>query len=513
MTSTPSTPCTRPSPSTTAPSWTGLRSRSLSASRRDSSLRTVRTGWRSPPRSHATGRPASSRTSAKGRPLSTGRSSTSPTRVSARRLSARSAPTKSSTNVVGGRHQQLRRRRVLGQHAALLEHRDAVAQLDRLVDVVGDEDDRLADALLQAQELVLQALAVDRVDGAERLVHEHQRRVGGQGARHAHALALAAGELRGVAVARLGRVEADELDAARRRARGCARAASPAPAGRWRCCRRSSGAGTGRSAGSRSRSRGAARRAARAHRHAAERMSPLVISIMRLTRRMAVVLPQPDGPDEDADLAGRDLEAQVLDRRLVRPLVGLGDVAELEGRRLRVRRRPLGLGGGGVFTEEVPGGGSDGSERCRAGYPVAGQTPAAAARVGVRGVLERVVERRQRLVEPERRGDQPVGEPRVLGQQRAVEVGADHVCRARTPSKPERARVAVARAARGRAAAAPAPRCVRPPWFSKPARTRGRQARQLDLDGDVADQSRAVARARCAGRRARRPGSRSSPSS
>jgi hypothetical protein len=25
-------------------------------------------------------------------------------------------------------------------------------------------------------------------------------------------------------------------------------------------------------------------------------MSPLVISIMRLTRRMAVVLPQPDGP-------------------------------------------------------------------------------------------------------------------------------------------------------------------------------------------------------------------------
>ena len=39
------------------------------------------------------------------------------------------------------------------------------------------------------------------------------------------------------------------------------------------------------------------------------RMSPLVISIMRLTIRIAVVLPQPDGPDEHADLAGRDLEA------------------------------------------------------------------------------------------------------------------------------------------------------------------------------------------------------------
>ena len=71
------------------------------------------------------------------------------------------------------------------------EHGDAVAELDRLVDVVGDEDDRLADLLLQAQQLVLQALAVDRVDRAERLVHQHQRRVGGQGAGHAHALALA----------------------------------------------------------------------------------------------------------------------------------------------------------------------------------------------------------------------------------------------------------------------------------------------------------------------------------
>ena len=40
--------------------------------------------------------------------------------LSARRLSARSAPTKSSTNSSAGLHQQLRRRRVLGQHAARL---------------------------------------------------------------------------------------------------------------------------------------------------------------------------------------------------------------------------------------------------------------------------------------------------------------------------------------------------------------------------------------------------------
>ena len=138
--------------------------------------------------------------------------STSRTRWSASRLSARSAPTKSSTNAVGRVHQQLRRRRVLGELAAALHDRDAVAHLDRLVDVVGDEHDRLADLALEPQELVLEPLAVDRVDRAERLVHQHQRRVNGQRPRHADALALAAGELGGVAVARLVRVEADQLE-------------------------------------------------------------------------------------------------------------------------------------------------------------------------------------------------------------------------------------------------------------------------------------------------------------
>ena len=72
----------------------------------------------------------------------------------------------------------------------------------------------------------------------------------------------------------------------------------------------------------------------------------------------------------------------------------------------------------------------------------------------------------------ERRRDQPVGEPRVLRQQRAVQVGADdgpadHALDA------GRARVAVARAARGPSGCSAAPRYVRPPWFSNPASTRG----------------------------------------
>ena len=119
--------------------------------------------------------------------------------------------------------------------------------------------------------------------------------------------------------------------------------------------------------------------------------------------------------------------------------------------------------------------------------------PGGAPRGRVGGVLERVVERRELRRRPvQRRGGQPVGEPGVLGQQRAVEVGADDraVRPPRTPSKPERPSLPWPFRTRpsGRS---PAPSRVRPPWFSKPARTRGR-AVEVDLDRDVADQPRAV---------------------
>jgi hypothetical protein len=63
-----------------------------------------------------------------------------------------------------------------------------------------------------------QALAVDRVDRAERLVHEHERRVGGEGAGDADALALAARELGGVAAGEVGR-QADDPEEFLHRAR------------------------------------------------------------------------------------------------------------------------------------------------------------------------------------------------------------------------------------------------------------------------------------------------------
>ena len=66
--------------------------------------------------------------------------------------------------------------------------------------------------MLDAQELVLQPRARDRVEGAERLVHQHHRRVGGEGAGEADALALAARELRGEAVAVVDGREVDEVE-------------------------------------------------------------------------------------------------------------------------------------------------------------------------------------------------------------------------------------------------------------------------------------------------------------
>ena len=64
-----------------------------------------------------------------------------------------------------------------------------------LAEVVGDEDHRLAQVALERPELVLDLAAGDRVEGAERLVHQDQVGVGRQGPGHADPLPLAAAEL------------------------------------------------------------------------------------------------------------------------------------------------------------------------------------------------------------------------------------------------------------------------------------------------------------------------------
>src|SRR4028119_279874 len=67
------------------------------------------------------------------------------------------------------------RRVVLGEDAAFLEDGDLVAHLYGLVDVVGDEDDGLLYVLLDAEELLLEPVAGDRVDRPERLAPGQDR--------------------------------------------------------------------------------------------------------------------------------------------------------------------------------------------------------------------------------------------------------------------------------------------------------------------------------------------------
>ena len=107
---------------------------------------------------------------------------------------------------------------------------------------------------------------------------------------------------------------------------------------------------------------------------------------MRLTIRIVVVLPQPDGPDQHADLARREPRATAPRRRRLGAGIALGRLAELERRGLRAGGRPLGLGSGGVHLTAgllAEGRKNPTDSHCR--------RPGRRARV--RGVLERVVQR------------------------------------------------------------------------------------------------------------------------
>ena len=160
--------------------------------------------------------------------------------------------------LVGRGPQDLVGRGVLLEDPADVQQGDAVGQLERLVDVVGHEHDRLVHLLLQGEQLVLESGPHDRVDRAERLVHQQHRRVGGEGAGHADPLLLAAGQLVRVAVDHR-RLEADELGQLCDPVGGALLVPARGSAARWRCSGRPCGAGTARPAGSRSRCRGGAR--------------------------------------------------------------------------------------------------------------------------------------------------------------------------------------------------------------------------------------------------------------
>ena len=112
--------------------------------------------------------------------------------------------------VADERHDELARRLVveLARAADLLEPSvvddgDLVGDLHRLVLVVRHEDGRDVDDVVELPEPLAQLGADARVERAERLVEEQHLRLGRERAGEAHALALAAGELRRVAVPKL----------------------------------------------------------------------------------------------------------------------------------------------------------------------------------------------------------------------------------------------------------------------------------------------------------------------
>ena len=71
-----------------------------------------------------------------------------------------------------------------------IEDRNTVGESDRLVDVVGDDDDGLVNALLQCEQFILETFANDRINRAIGLIHQQDRRIGCQSACHPDALLL-----------------------------------------------------------------------------------------------------------------------------------------------------------------------------------------------------------------------------------------------------------------------------------------------------------------------------------
>jgi hypothetical protein len=87
------------------------------------------------------------------------------------------------------------------------QQKDALAQPDRLADVVGHKDDGASGFLPDALKFVVQQVAGDGVQGRERLIHEEQLAVLRERAGQGHALPHATGQLVRAPVRRLGKVD------------------------------------------------------------------------------------------------------------------------------------------------------------------------------------------------------------------------------------------------------------------------------------------------------------------
>ncbi|HEY3161993.1 MAG TPA: hypothetical protein VGJ78_23685, partial [Vicinamibacterales bacterium] len=91
--------------------------------------------------------------------------------------------------IAGGGHG---RRTIARDQVPFLDDADAIAERERLAHVVRDDDDCFANPLLNASELRVQFGARERIQCAEWLVHQQDRRIDCKGARHTDPLTLPA---------------------------------------------------------------------------------------------------------------------------------------------------------------------------------------------------------------------------------------------------------------------------------------------------------------------------------
>ena len=96
--------------------------------------------------------------------------------------------------VVGRRRYDLLGRADL-HDPAVLHDGDAVADADRLIEIMGDENRRLLELVGQLHELILQLPADQRIKRGERLVHQQHLRIGGERARQSNTLLHPTGQL------------------------------------------------------------------------------------------------------------------------------------------------------------------------------------------------------------------------------------------------------------------------------------------------------------------------------
>src|SRR6185503_19386678 len=96
--------------------------------------------------------------------------------------------------------------------AAFIEHAYAIREREGLAHIVGHDDHRLPETVLNASELVVEIGARHGIEGAERLVHQKNRGVHSQSTRDANPLSFSARQLIWVTCAKQLGWETDQVE-------------------------------------------------------------------------------------------------------------------------------------------------------------------------------------------------------------------------------------------------------------------------------------------------------------